>query len=1042
LPVAPPHRPEQSPLAGHDFSPGAPSLRARLLGPVQIAVGGRSLPLEAWPRRTARSLLLLLLATPGHRISRDRAVDLLWPDLSPDRARNTWYQALSTLRRVLEPDLPAREASAFLSVDATAIALRDRVALWIDVAAFEAAMDHFPNEPDAESRAALHSALDLYRGDLLAEEPGADWAIERREGLRLAWQRAVLSLADFDLRAGEPLTSVTSLQAVLATDPGNEDVYRALIRAYGQAGDSDEAVRQYERCRKALQEEHGFEPAEATRDLVAALDPARRAASPHPGDAPAIVSGPPPAPATPIVGRDRELEAVEDLLWSPDVRLVTLTGPGGVGKTRLALEVARRCDGEGSAVVVVSLAGVQSPNLVLFAIGQALGVRNEAAGSYLAAVLRCIGEQKVLLVLDNFEHVAAAASVVSQLLAGCAGLTVLTTSRTPLRLLGEHALAVPPLALPGARRPSFAALARSEAVTLFVQRARAAQSGFTLTEQNAQDVARLCARLDCLPLAIELAATRVRVLSPRAMLARLDERLDLLGDGPRDAPARLRTMRDAIGWSYDLLAEKERALFRSMGVFAGGFTLEAAEDVGGKRGETGGIEGKRDDTESDGAGRDEHPPAPPPSPPSRPSTLDLLTSLVDHSLVRQEARADGEPRFFMLETIRAFALERLQANGEADTFHRRHAAWLTVLARSVAPSLTVTAQATAVEQLAIEIDNVRAALAWALEHGEAVTALELATATFPLWFLRSMPSEGRPWLEAALDAADDAPEVLRADGLLCAGSLAFLQGDLARHRALTEESLLLARRVNYVLGIGVALFQRGVIAEMEHDLERAVTQYEEALTLMRALDEPYWIALLLNSLGDVSLWRGEVMAAEQFAAEAVARWRAMGNDWGVAQGLGTVAAIAAERGDLAQASAFYGECLTSSVALGDWRGIAGALAGVAGIAGQSGDPRQGARLLGAAHALGEGADVRHVAHHVQVERITASIRAQLEQQIFANEWKAGQGLTLEQAIAEAEMIAATAKVETAPASSLPDAADAAPANVIPLRAGSRRPRRA
>ncbi|MGH8723123.1 MAG: ATP-binding protein, partial [Burkholderiales bacterium] len=335
--------------------------------------------------------------------------------------------------------------------------------------------------------------------------------------------------------------------------------------------------RQYERCRQALQDDLGIEPSDATRALVAAPGAGARRAASDPLAAAAPANHPPPTPATPLVGRDRELDQIEDLLWRRDVRLVTLTGAGGVGKTRLAIEVARRIAQEDGSVVFVPLAGIRAPELVLFSVGQALGVRGQEAGSYLAAVLRHIGQHEVLLVLDNFEHVAAATSVMSRLLAGCPGLTMLVTSRAPLHLGAEHVVEVPPLALPGGRNPSFTALARSEAVTLFVQRAAAAKTDFALTERNAPTIARLCARLDGLPLAIELAAARVRVLSPRAILARLDHRLDLLTGGPRDAPGRHRTMRDAIGWSYDLLDEAERALFRRLAVFAGGITLEAAE---------------------------------------------------------------------------------------------------------------------------------------------------------------------------------------------------------------------------------------------------------------------------------------------------------------------------------------------------------------------------------------------------------------------------------------------------------------------------------
>ena len=347
--MAPPHPPKP------------PTLQARVLGPVRLTAGARSLPFEIWPRRTARSLLLLLLATPGHRIARERAVDLLWPELPADRVRDTWYQALSTLRRVLEPELPPRHASAFLTVDTATIALDDGLDLWVDVDAFESALRGASDGSLDEQRAALRAALALYGGDLLAEEP-AEWALNRRAELHLDWQRATLQLADLDLRADEPLASVPALQAVLAMDRTAEDAHRALIRAFAAAGDRERALHHYERCRQALQDDLGIEPSEATRDLIAAPSTAMRRAASVPFTAAALPRRPPPMPATPLVGRDREIEMVEDLLWRPDVRLVTLTGPGGVGKTRLAIEIARRFAQEDVSVVFVPLAGVVPPS--------------------------------------------------------------------------------------------------------------------------------------------------------------------------------------------------------------------------------------------------------------------------------------------------------------------------------------------------------------------------------------------------------------------------------------------------------------------------------------------------------------------------------------------------------------------------------------------------------------------------------------------------------------------------------------------------------
>ena len=441
-----------------------------------------------------------------------------------------------------------------------------------------------------------------------------------------------------------------------------------------------------------------------------------------------------PTHPTALLGRERELAEVRKL-YEDGARLVTLTGPGGTGKTRLGLQVAADLlDAFEHGVFLVELAPISDPALVPSTVAQALGVRDIGSRPIVDAVKKHLRSRSVLLLLDNFEQVLPAAAVAADLLAACPGLAVLATSREPLRLRGEHEYAVPPLALPEAGLGTTSeVVSQAPAVALFVQRARAVRADFALTDENAAAVAEVCARLDGLPLAIELAAARVRLLTPEAMAARLERRLPLLVGGARDLPARQRALRDTIAWSHDLLDEHERRLFRRLSVFVGGWTLDAAEAVCN-------TDGNLD-------------------------TLDGLESLVSKSLVRQDVDARGEPRFAMLETIREYALERLAASGEAAEMRQRHADNYVALAERTAPELYGHGLVAWFVRLEAEHDNMRAALAWsqAEERGAGIR-LRLPLALWRFWLVRGYPAEGRQWLRRAFSAGDGASASTRATG--------------------------------------------------------------------------------------------------------------------------------------------------------------------------------------------------------------------------------------------------------------------------------------
>ena len=658
---------------------------------------------------------------------------------------------------------------------------------------------------------------------------------------------------------------------------------------------------------------------------------------------------------------------------------MTLTGPGGAGKTRLAIQVAHDVV-DTFAVRFVPLAALHDDRLFLSTLAQALGLREVGEQPLTHRIAASFGDHPTLLILDNMEQIVSASPQIIELLEACPALTVLVTSRVVLRLTGEHDYPVHSLTLPPASPPESPAELEGVASTqLFVERARASNPHFAMTEANAASISEICRRLDGLPLAIELAAAQSRVLSPVAMLHRLTNRLALLTGGPRDQPLRLQTMRDAIGWSYDLLDREEQAIFRSLAVFVDGCTEEAAAFVSG----------------SDEQGR---------------PVLPRLGSLIDKSLLLQETQPDGEPRFRMLETVREYAMERLIEQGEADERLERHARYYLTQAEQAEPQLIVTGSSAWVERLVIERANLRAAVAWALSHDQPDAVLRLAGTLLTYAYARGEPEEGLSWLEAALaESANVSPQV-RVDALFTASALAQVQGEFDRSVAYSEQALDLARRHGYRFGQARALFGLGITAEWKGNLDQAAVLYQASHTLMQGLGDlerlSHWGILPLANLADIALLRGNYAEAIALGEEAVAAWRESGYLWGIAQALGTVAAAACERGELAYAARAYDETLTHWLECADGRGIAGTIAGVAGLALARGQPERAARLLGAGWALRDVLGVRFVAHHVYAEQILAATRSRLSSEVFAGARADGQGWSLEQAVEETRAILA------------------------------------
>jgi predicted ATPase/serine/threonine protein kinase len=627
-----------------------------------------------------------------------------------------------------------------------------------------------------------------------------------------------------------------------------------------------------------------------------------------------------PVQRTRFVGREKEVAAAKELLLRPDVRLLTVTGPGGIGKTRLAVEVAGGLveDFPGGAHFV-PLSPVSDPALMASAIVQTLGIREAGGQSPLEILKRNLTESlraPTLLVLDNFEHLMPATPAVAELLATAPHLKILVTSRAALHVYGEHEFPVPPLALPDSKSaPSLEALSNYPAVALFVQRAAAAKPGFELNAENARAVTEICARLDGLPLAIELAAARVKVLSLSAMQTRLASRLQLLTGGARDLPHRQQTLRAAIDWSYDLLSAAEQKLFRRLSVFVGGCTLEGVEAVC--------------DTKAD----------------LELDLLDGMSSMVDKSLLQQVEQANGESRFAMLETIREYAREKLQASGEEASTKRAHAAYCLVLAEEVVAEQAGGEASEWLEQFTLEHDNFRAALDWLTETGEAEWGLRLGAALFRFWEAREYLAEGSDSLGKVLKLKGSAaPTKSRARALFAAGVLASAQGNYAGANVLFGESLEIARHLGDKRGAAVSLNAMGVVARDRGDLGNAHSLFEESLAQWRDLADLKAIARALSNLASVLKLQGEYEHARNLHGECLAIFQGMEDLTGVAWSLNSQGDVARDQGDSTSARALYEKGLEIFRELGDRWGVAGTLADLGNLAREERD-------CGAAHSL-------------------------------------------------------------------------------------------
>jgi predicted ATPase/DNA-binding CsgD family transcriptional regulator len=678
-----------------------------------------------------------------------------------------------------------------------------------------------------------------------------------------------------------------------------------------------------------------------------------------------------PAQVTSFIGRQREIDEIRGLLATN--RLLTLSGPPGTGKTRLALQVASQIlhqfeDG----VLFVELAPISDPRFVPTTIAQVFDLGETGSGSLVENLKHYLKDKQLLLVLDNFEQIIETAPLVGDFLSAAPGLKILVTSRQVLEVYGEQEYYVPPLAVPELGSiQAYRTQSRCEAVELFCQRAQAVKPDFSLMESNAAAIAEICVRLDGLPLAIELAAARSRLLSPEMIRSRLGSRLDTLTGRARDLPSRLQTLRGTIDWSYDLLDEAEKALFARLSVFQGGRTIEAAEAIC----------------------------APELSIP----VIDGLESLLNKSLLYQEEGPEGEPRFLMLETLHEYAREKLQERGETRKLQRRHAGYFAELAEQAESKLTSAEQGQWFDLLRSEHDNLRAALAFALANDEVELGLRIVGALLDFWYYGGHAGEGLGWIEQVLENAEGASPGLRAKVLNAAGSLSFVQGNYERGKLFNNQALALYRELGDDVNSAWALvFLSSNCTGSPSDIKEGIALVEEALTLFRSQGDRQGIIRALNLMGELSRLDGDYNRAGRAYEECLALCRQSDNKVREAYARANLGLVAQNRGNYELAESHFKEALILFRSLNAKYSLALDLAGLSGTAAARGDPERAAQLLGASDSLLEAMGLgQQPADQPEIDRFEAAVREQLTEEAFKAAWEKGQNMSLEKAIAYA-----------------------------------------
>jgi predicted ATPase/DNA-binding SARP family transcriptional activator/DNA-binding CsgD family transcriptional regulator len=949
------------------------SVRVKLLGGFSVRIGSRTIGQNEWRLKKAASLVKMLALAPDHRLHREQSMEALWPHLGKWAASNNLRRTLHAARKALDPAASSR----YLASEEEWLVLCPEGALWVDVEAFEEAAVTARREREP---AAYRAALDLYAGELLPTDRYEEWTLARRQDLRRVYLTLLLELAGIYEESGEYEPAIEALTSVTMEDPAREGAHVGLMRLYALSGRQAEAIGQYELLEEALAREieagpnassrslkeeisSGDFPPEGTRDRELAVSSTASSGRHNL-----------PAPRTSFVGRQKEMVELKRALAM--TRLLTLTGAGGSGKTRLALEVARELvQAYPDGVWLVELAPLSEGRLVPKALAEAVGMPEQPGRPITDTLVEFLRDQEQLLVIDNCEHlVEATARLVDTLLDECPRLRILATSRAPLVVTGELNWLVPSLSVPDRQTSTVEEVEGHESARLFAARASYRRRDFSLTSGNASAVATICRGLDGMPLALELAAARVDTLSAGQIARRLDDSLMLLTGGGKTAIPRHRTLRGVLDWSYELLYEDEKKLFGRLSVFAGGWTLEAAEAVSAE-----------ESVEED--------------------VLDLLSGLVEKSLVATNESAEGDVRYRLLEPVRQYALEKLEQSGEAETARRAHAEYFLALAETAEPELLEAGQGGWLRQLRTELGNLRGAISWSLKPGRedresAQLRLRLAAALWRFWEVQDF-EEGKRWLQATLERDPGGFPVVRAKALAELGWILLFQRDYVRAIAALEEAIALYKELGDESGTAFALGNLGYAVLHGGYRERLPSFVQEAEVLMQGDLDGHARALLRTTVASAAFEEDDLESAVAQLEENVALCRELGDLRNTSISLFNLSMAELKRDDLDRGATLLEEGARIGRDLGDRLAGVYYVWGLGKVAALQGEPKRAARLWGAAEALREymGMSLSQFdLAHSGYERDLANARSSLDESTWVAAWSEGQAMSPEQAI--------------------------------------------